>query len=366
MKAVLGQVIVLTAILAAGSVWAQAPELARMDVVERRIPAGPVAFVDGATITSEEFRLLYYNKLTLIAMQAGTSALDDETRVEMAIGCLRDLIQREILHQEATRRGLSVSNSEEDEAYRKRIEGLQEQFTTSEGKTPTESEILSKSGQTAENAREDMRKTLLVNKVWDQIAEENNVSVTDEEAKDFYKLRPDYFQRPARLHLQQVFVRPEPNAQDADEAGWEEADKRIRNALMRVMAGEKLDVVAKEVSESMDREEGGDIGMAPIEQLPPFYVEAARDMAQGDLSNVLRSEHGLHFFKLIAREDAAPVPLDVALPRIKAALAETKTEALVHELCLPVIDDPDRVRIYLMLDRSDTQDAVEGPEPKDK
>ena len=362
MKAVLAQVVALTIMLAAGTTWAQAPELSRMDVVERRIPAGPVAFVDDVTITSDEFRLLYYNKLTLVAMQAGTGALDDETRTEMGLGCLRDLIQREILNQEATRRGLSASNSEVEEAYRKRIQGLQAQFTTSDGKTPTESEILTQSGQTEEDAREDMRKTLLVNKVWDLIAEENNVTVTEKEAKEFYSLRPDYFQHPARLHLQQIFLRPEPNASDADEASWEEADKRIRKALMRVMAGEKFGLVAKEASEAMDSEEGGDIGMAPAEQLPPFYVEAARDMAVGDLSDVLRSEHGFHFFKLLAKEDAAPVPLDVALPRIKTALAETKTEALVHELCLPIIDNPNRVRIYLMLKRPNTKGAVDGPD----
>ena len=179
---------------------------------------------------------------------------------------------------------------------------LIERFSTDEF-TPTENDLLERSGQTKEDALRDIpRKALMVDLASDALADEKKVTVSDAEARDFYNKYQERFQRPGMLHLKQIYVRPGKDPATATEKDWADAEKKVSNAAARFQVGDTFEAVARSMSDGKDREQGGDMEMRPASNLPPVYVERSKSMKEGETSEPFRSEFGWHIIRLMARE----------------------------------------------------------------
>ena len=336
-------------VLAAAGAAAQAPDLSRMDVVERSVPDGPVAMVDGSPVSNEDFLYLYQTQLALVS-GGGQQPPDDRTRVEIALYALRELLQREVLYNEARRRGLTVTEEALDANYARRLSALQERWAAKGEGSRTEAEILAESGQTREEARASMRKLMLINQAFDAIIRESNIEVGDAEVESFYRASMELFERPNRVHLRQIFVRPKMAGRAPDEAAWEEARARIDRARARIRAGESFESVARSASEAPGRDQGGDMGSVPIDALPPFYAEPVSRMKPGEISDIIRSPHGFHIIQLVSREESDTAPLEEVREDIRRILRENKADEILERFCEPILSDAHRTRVFLHLD----------------
>lgn len=79
---------------------------------------------------------------------------------------------------------------------------------------------------------------------------------------------------------------------------------KAQNALTRLQAGESFTAVAKEVSNSADKEQGGLMGLRPQDRYPTLFVEATEKLAVGELTPLLRSGAGFHILKLVTRQNS--------------------------------------------------------------
>ncbi len=340
---------------------AQVPDLRRMDVVERSVPAGPVAIVDGEAIEGEAFLDEYRRYLRSFMYMAETPELTDEFRVQAGLTILGEMIRHEILLNEARRRGLSASDADVDEEYQAKLAYFEELLAAELGDTPTEAQVLERAGQTREEARESIREQLMVERVAEVIAEEQGAVVNTDEVRRYYEENPQLFEQPGRMHLSQILVLPKPNPQRADENAWQQAEERAERARARILAGEQFSVVARDVSEAPDAANGGDMGMLPASELPPFFVEVAAGMRPGDISGVFRSEYGVHVIRLEASESAGSVSLEEAEPIIRRMMRHIKMDEAALDFCEPIVNDLSRTRIFIQLDR--TLAALEGVSP---
>ncbi len=334
---------IAVAVFALQPSWTQAPTLEKMDIVQRSMPDGPVALVDGKPITRDDFLFLYKSQLARMHFASGGKALNDRIRVTAGISTLSELVQREILSQLSTRRNLDVSQSDVKKAYDTQLELLIKEFTV-DGKIPTEEDILSRSGQSRNGALEDMHKSLLVKKASEALAESKGLSVSTEEAREFFDNNKDRFQRPGMLHLKQIFVRA-----DDTEGSWERAEKAIKKAQARFTVGESFAGIAKSMSDGQDAEQGGDMEMRPTHMIPPIYVEKAGTMKVGETSEPFKSDQGWHIIRLLGSEGASDIPFEDAQEFIKTRLMQVKTAAAVEEYCQPILIDENRVQIFLQL-----------------
>lgn len=85
------------------------------------------------------------------------------------------------------------------------------------------------------------------------------------------------------------------------------AERRARAeaARARVRAGEAFEVVAREMSEDGNREQGGVIGLRAADRLPDVFVQAVRTLRDGEVApELLRTGAGFHLLKLIERREA--------------------------------------------------------------
>jgi peptidyl-prolyl cis-trans isomerase SurA len=77
---------------------------------------------------------------------------------------------------------------------------------------------------------------------------------------------------------------------------------KAQNALQRLQAGENFANVAKDVSNSSDKEQGGRMGLRPMDRYPSLFVQAIQNVSVGGLSTVFRSGAGFHILKLLSKE----------------------------------------------------------------
>lgn len=339
--------LVAAALTAVAPARAQAPELEKMDAVQRALPDGPVALVDGEPVTRDDFLFLYTSQLARMHLASGGKKLGKNIRIKAGIGTLAELIQREILSQYGSRHNIKVSQSEVEKAYADQLDMLKREFTI-DGKVPDEAEILQRSGQDREDAVRDMHKALLVEKASRKLAEEKGLSISDAEARDFYEKNKERFQRPGALHLNQIFARAAGEEKQKGDS-WEKAEKAIKQAQGRLQVGETFAGIAKSMSDGRDAAQGGDMGMRPLPAIPPVYVEKAGTMDVGEISEPFKSDQGWHIIRLIGREGAENIGFDEAKDWIKERLMEVKISAAVEEYCEPILENEERVRIFLQL-----------------
>ena len=77
---------------------------------------------------------------------------------------------------------------------------------------------------------------------------------------------------------------------------------KAQSTLQRLQGGDNFADVAKDVSNSSDKEQGGRMGLRPMDRYPSLFVQAIQNLSVGDLSPVFRSGAGFHILKLVNKQ----------------------------------------------------------------
>jgi peptidyl-prolyl cis-trans isomerase SurA len=134
------------------------------------------------------------------------------------------------------------------------------------------------------------------------------IRVTDAEIDAFLDKQRGGASADPEVGLAQILVTVPEGANDAVVAERRAVAER---ALARVRAGEPFDAVAREVSEDINRQRGGEIGPRPLSRLPDLFVEAIKGLKPGELTPApVRSGAGFHVLKVLQ------VGGDAAAPRV--------------------------------------------------
>ena len=332
----------------------QAPNLSDMDIVLRAVPAGPVARVNGDSIDAEEFKQLYRSELAHILSSNPNVEFSTGDRVQLGLLCLRQLIDRRILLQQAAKKSLTVSDDEIGKAYAQQVESLQKAFAGSAGRTVTEEEILTGMDTTKDALRAELKDALLVEKMRELLLKEKNVKVDESEFQAYYEKNKKQFSRPDLCHMKQIFFqapKADSNRKDAAQLR-QKARQKAEDALKRIQAGQSFEAVAREMSEGAFKEQGGDWGNVPAAQLPPFLLDAAYKMQPEEVSGIIESEYGCHIVKLVSITGAAEPDLAKIKPLIERQMINEKGEDVIGEFCREVMDAGGDLEVFLELEKS--------------
>jgi len=144
-----------------------------------------------------------------------------------------------------------------------------------------------------------------------------------EQVAAFYAENRDYFARPVRLRVRQLFVGPPGDA----------ARARAEQAVERLRAGEPIDRVSQEL---------GDPVLAPLpdaplppaklrEYLGPSALEAVSALAPGEVSDPVATPQGYHVLTLVSRSDGEAPPLAEVDPQVRAELRRREGDRLLRQ-----------------------------------
>lgn len=329
--------------------WAQAPDLQSMDIVTRSIPDGPIARVGKTNIQKIDFILLYQSELNSYLEQNSDKELNDGNRVRIALLCINILLEQELLYQESVAKKVSVDDAEVKRRADVQFNRLKEGFVQQAGRDVTEAEILDRLGfEKRSDINFEIRRSMLVSTMRNQILIENAESLSNDIVQEFYEKNKKSMVISAGFHLKHISIRGAENDATARGEGLEKANK----ALNKIFSGQLFDTVANEYSELLDPERGCDLGMLPAGALPPYMVKAAVNLEVGDVSDVIKSDTGIHIILLVAQEKGGAVPEEQALKIVRARLVKERGRLLVREYCDRLILAGAPVRVFLELEQN--------------
>jgi len=95
---------------------------------------------------------------------------------------------------------------------------------------------------------------------------------------------------------------------------------RANKAMERARAGEDFALLVRELSDPAAQANGGQLGLRTADRLPALFVEATQRLAQGEVSNVVRSPAGFHVLKVIAKGNAGMPAMAVTQSRARHIL----------------------------------------------
>ncbi len=171
---------------------------------------------------------------------------------------LDEIIKKEILYQEALKKGLDKSPE-----FNRKLEEFKKLTLAS---ALLEKEIMSKN------------------------------KVSEQEVKDYYNKHKEDFTTTSQIRASHILVKTEAEA---------------NKVLERLKKGEKFEEIAKK--ESLDKgsaQNGGDIGYFSRGQMVPEFERAAAGLKVGQLSGPVKTSYGYHIIKVTDRKTGPVVEFD--------------------------------------------------------
>ena len=211
------------------------------------------------------------SKLTKQDLQEDLKSFPPQTKAFLSspegLNRLKDeLIKREVLYEEAKKKGLAKS-----EDFKKRME--------------------------------EFKKITLINMLLEQELKAVQQDVTEKEAREYYDKHKDEFINPTERRLSQIVVKNEDEAKKV----YEKIDK-----------GEEFEKIAKELStDEKTKASGGDLGFFKKGQLNQQIENAVFSLRKGQVSMPLTYKGELYIFK-VTDVKGTPVEFD----QIKSQLIE--------------------------------------------
>jgi peptidyl-prolyl cis-trans isomerase C len=228
---------------------------------------------------------------------------------------IANLIDQQLLYQEAAGRGFQAAPGEVEEG----IADIQSQFASNQEYL----DALAAQGFTEETLREDMEVYFALN----HFVEESflpGFPVTNAEVEAFYNENPDSFTEiPAQVRASHILIRVD----DFNDAAETAADlQKARDILERLEGGEDFAALAMEFSESPEGREGGDLGFFERGMMVEEFEEAAFALAPGELSGVVQSSFGFHIIRVEEKVDQVLMELEPVRVQVQQYLQYQKME----------------------------------------
>jgi parvulin-like peptidyl-prolyl isomerase len=163
----------------------------------------------------------------------------------------------------------------------------------------------------------------------------SDLSVTEDEYRQFYDSHLGQFFLPERRNVSHLFLAAPPEAPpDVVEA------KRAAIDLLsaRLTNGEDFAVLAAQSSEDdATKLHGGELGYFSANRMPPDFVEAAGKLRPDEISKPIRTRFGFHILKLIDVQAPRQQNFEDVSRDITIELANQKREAAVHNLSAELV-----------------------------
>jgi peptidyl-prolyl cis-trans isomerase SurA len=189
---------------------------------------------------------------------------------------------------------------------------------------------LKQEGMTLADLRKQVDRAFLVDRVrQDEVGQK--LTITEEEARQYYLAHKNEFVEPASVTLREIFVEV-PTAKQGGEEGVnvgaeDEAKKKADGARARVAAGEDFGKVAAEVSDSASKANGGLIGPLPLADVSDALRQTLESMKPGDVTPPTRNARGFQILKLEAMTAADPQPFEAVRDLVADKVYEARAQS---------------------------------------
>ena len=198
---------------------------------------------------------------------------------------------------------------------------------------------LAAEGITMAELRQNLEKAYLIRGVQSQEIGPR-INPTQEEMRQYYAANKDAFVTAATMTLREIFIAVPSitmNGRDVVRPEDEQAVKtKVDGIRARVLAGEDFAALAKELSESATKANGGLIGPLNVADINPALLKLLEPVKTGDTLEPVRLPKGYQLLKVETRAEPTPEPYEVVRDRIEQRIREERiggeTQKLLERL----------------------------------
>ncbi len=156
-----------------------------------------------------------------------------------------------------------------------------------------------------------------------------DLSVDEANIQAAYEERKSTLNEPEERKAEHVLIRVKSDASDEARAA---ARKKIEAAQARIKAGESFAKVAKDVSDDVTAENGGDLGWFKQGVMVPEFDRAAFAMQKGEVSDIIETQFGYHLVHLTDIKQAKVKSLAEFHDQIRDELLQTMAREEAYKL----------------------------------
>ncbi len=151
--------------------------------------------------------------------------------------------------------------------------------------------------------------------------------VSDSDIAEYYRLNRYRLLEPTKVRTRQILFKL---ASDAPDSEVQKVTEQAKKILELARAGKDFAALAHKYSESPDAEEGGDMGYYKAGDMVKEVDDVVFNQTVGQISDPVRSEFGMHIFKL---EDKIPATIRPWSPELALELRSSAVTDTHWELC---------------------------------
>lgn len=242
-----------------------------------------------------------------------------EKRAKYRPKAMEKMIEKELLYQEAVKKGLKV----EEEVKKQRDKTVKRLGGKKKFKA-----ALERAGITDKQYKEKLRKKYLVKRII-TVEVKDKAIVSDEEVKAYYEKNRSKFMRPEARRLTHILISVKPSA-TAEERSLRK--ERAQEVINKIKAGEDMSVVASNYSDGRYRIKGGDFGLVHRGRLEASFEEEVFKLELGELSGIIETIYGYHIVRVEEVKEPEQLRLEEVSKELKKELTEKKEKQLLEEL----------------------------------
>jgi peptidyl-prolyl cis-trans isomerase C len=268
-----------------------------------------VAKVNGVPITTEEL-----DRSFLAHVQVPYASVEEDPRAKQVRRQILDnLIDRELLLQEAKTLKMSVPSQRVDDELQKIVQ----RFPSPEAFE----QALTAQNFTLDSVKKDMEGQMLRQQlVKQEILDKTTVSASD--VQSFYEQHREKYAEEEQVRARHILIKVPQEASATDEANLK---KKASDVLKRAKKGEDFAALAKQFSEDGSRADGGDLGFFGRGQMVAPFEEVAFALKPGQVSDLVRTQFGYHIIKVDERKPAKSLSYDEAKEQVKEDVTREQT-----------------------------------------
>lgn len=267
----------------------------RMDFLSRPY----VATVNGAKIYLDEYQIKLNQKMTMLPKDITADEHRYISRLEDEV--LDQMITDKIMQLRAKELKIYVEASELDDRISEIRKDYGEDFVN----------LLAQQNIRYEQWKEEIEKELLIQKLV-AVDVNSKITVSDDEAEDYYNDHRDKYRQGAQVRAAQIVVR------DADAA---------KEILARLNSGENFATLAARHSIGPESSRGGDLGYLTRDEMPEPLDSVIFKLPLNKISSIVQSPYGFHVFKVLDIQQAKTRSFAEAKNEVVAEIRAQKEEA---------------------------------------
>jgi len=243
-----------------------------------------------------------------------------EVTAQARMAVMKQLIDRMLLDQEATRLKIGVTDDEVNGA----LEGLLKGKGISVEKF---SETMAAQGLSLNEYKDEIRRGHIKRKVIERTVK-SKVSVSEEEIGEYYAKHREEYEGKEATRIQQILIM---KPKDAGDNVHKTLRAQAEAILKGLKEGESFDLMVGTHSQGPAAGSGGDLGFVEKGMMFPEVDAMAFSLQKGEMSNVIESPVGFHIIKITDRRGAGIKPIKEVREEIIAKIGNEKMKKKFEE-----------------------------------